>query len=245
MASKATVLRQKSAEKVAAAGRTHNGLIAAQVGTRFGTTAGPAAATLVTVLVDDLEAKAKEMVRCDEAHEAELRDDPEARTLRDSASEGLGARLVESREQITSIFGAAYSAKLGFSGKTPVDPVELLRLGRTVMENLVKTPAPVSKLPGYEMNPEQWRAPIAALTVQMEGLTAKVAAEEREAEATLMAKYAAIEAYDTAFSAAANLVSTLLEIAGQKDLAKRVRPSTRRPGQTAEDAPAEGSTAEG
>ncbi len=244
MASRATTLRQKSSEKVAAAGRTHNKLIANEVGKRFGAAAGEAAAVLVAAVVDDLDAKAAEMVDCDEAHEAELRDDPEARELRDTIARNLGAKLVEVREQLTSAVGSAYVAKLGFSGKTPADPVELLRMGRTVADSIDQIPSPTPKIPGYQMNPALFSAPVRSLALEMEGLTAKVATEEREAEATLTAKYASIEAYDGAFSAAANLVSTLLEISGQRDLAKRVRPSSKRPGQTAEDAPADGSTLE-
>jgi hypothetical protein len=242
MASKATILRQKSSEKVAAAGRTHCELIGDAVKATYGDSVGPAAVTLVTALVDDLEAKAVEMVRYDEAHEEELRDDPEVRERRDTCCRNLVGRLVESREQLTTIGGPDYAAKLGFSGKIPVDPVEVLRLGQTVMQHLTKVTPPASRIPGHTMDPELWRAPIAASVAEMEGLTVQVAEEEREAEATLTSKYASIEAYDRAFSRAANLVSTLLEIAGQKELAKRVRPSTRRSGQTTEDAPSEGST---
>ena len=242
MASKATVQRQKSAEKVIASGRIHNRLIAEQIGARFGESAGTAAATLVTALIEDLDLKATDMVQKDEANEAELRDDPEKREQRDTAAENLGAQLVSTREQLGVILGDDYVAKLGFSGKTPSDPVELLRLGRTVTENLTEIAPPSPKIPGYEMVPAQWSEPIAALTDQMEGLTAAVADEEREAEAALTAKHAAIDLYDDTFSIAADLVSTLLQVAGQTDLAKRVRPSTRRSGQTAEDAPSESST---
>jgi hypothetical protein len=35
-----------------------------------------------------------------------------------------------------------YVAMLGVSGKTPVDPVELLRLGKTVVDNLTDIKAP-------------------------------------------------------------------------------------------------------
>ena len=83
--------------------------------------------------------------------------------------------------------------------------------------------------------------PLAELLERMEGLYAKVADEERQAQATLEAKNKAIAVYDHAFSITASLVSTLLNAAGEKELAKRVRPSARRPGQTNEDAPSPGS----
>jgi hypothetical protein len=52
----------------------------------------------------------------------------------------------------------------------------------------------------------------------------------------MMAKRERIEKYDAAFSSTANIVSALLQIAGEKELAGRVRPSGRRAGQTVEDA---------
>ncbi len=240
MASRATILRQRSSEKVAAAGLTHGNLIGEAVAARYGEPVGAAAVTLVSAVVGDLQGKEKEMVRCDEAHEAELRDDPEVRAQRDSSCLQVVSRLVETREQLTTVCGAEYAAKLGFEGKIPVDPTTVLRLGQTVATNLAAVTPPASRLPGHTVDPELWRLPLAGSVSELEGLTAKVATEEREAEATLTAKYASIETYDRTFSLAANLVSTLLDLAGQKDLARRVRPSTRRAGQTAEDAPSEG-----
>ncbi|MDJ0761389.1 MAG: hypothetical protein QNJ97_00250 [Myxococcota bacterium] len=241
MASKATVQRQKSAQKVIAAGRTHKQLITASVAQRYGKDSGPAVDLLVTRITDDLEAKVTDMIQQDDAHEAELRDDPEIRNQRDSVSARIRDRLIETREQLAAICGPTYVAKLGFSGKTPGDPVAVKRLAQTLIANLAAVPAPTPKIPGYQLDPELWRAPLAQLVDQIEGVVSQVATEEREAEATLTAKRAAIATYDEAFSATANLLSTLLSLAGEKDLAKRVRPSTRRSGQTAEDAPNTGS----
>jgi hypothetical protein len=52
----------------------------------------------------------------------------------------------------------------------------------------------------------------------------------------LVEKREAMSAYDSGFSATADLISTLLKLAGEDELAKRVGPSVRRPGQTIEDA---------
>ena len=53
---------------------------------------------------------------------------------------------------------------------------------------------------------------------------------------TQQTKNRAIEENDRIFSLTATLLSTLLEAAGEKTLARRVRPSTRHPGQTIEAA---------
>ncbi|MEO5731559.1 MAG: hypothetical protein ABI134_17965 [Byssovorax sp.] len=63
-----------------------------------------------------------------------------------------------------------------------------------------------------------------------------VARELREAQATLDAKNQARAAYDELFGGAATTLTGLLRLAGKADLAAKVRPSARRPGQTAVDA---------
>ncbi|MEM9463383.1 MAG: hypothetical protein AAGF11_55085 [Myxococcota bacterium] len=71
-------------------------------------------------------------------------------------------------------------------------------------------------------------------TVALSSALADVAREVREAEATLVAKNRALDEYDRTFGDVATLVSALLRIGGEVELAARVKPSTRRPGQTLE-----------
>ena len=56
------------------------------------------------------------------------------------------------------------------------------------------------------------------------------------------ADYALGAAYDEAFAGVATAFSGLLLLAGHPELAERVKPSPRRPGQTAAEAHSEGTT---
>lgn len=234
MASKATVQRQKSANKVTAAVETHMGTIAGEMGKKYGEEVIPAVKLVLERVAADLSAKADIMVVKDDEHENELRDDPAARSNRDSKTDELHDCLVTGRDQLDTICGPEYVARLGFDGPTPDDPVVLHRLGKTVSANLVEIKPPEPRIPGYKFDPNLWRKPIVALLDDLDESVAKIAEEQRQAEATLMAKRNAIDEYDKAFSSAANLTSVLLRIAGETELAKRVRPSARRAGQTAE-----------
>jgi len=66
-----------------------------------------------------------------------------------------------------------------------------------------------------------------------------VADERREADEALVAKNRAIDSFDSSFAITAGLLSALLEAAGQTELARRVRPSRRKSGQTEEPLPAD------
>ena len=108
------------------------------MGERYGDGAGEAAEVLVAAVTDTLEARCEEMVRYDDVHEEELRDDPKARAARDGSCERLYERLVKTREKPTAIAGETYVARIGFSGKTLRDPVGATRLATTVIAKLAE-----------------------------------------------------------------------------------------------------------
>ncbi len=68
----------------------------------------------------------------------------------------------------------------------------------------------------------------------LEKALAAVAREAREAEATLRQKRVAMETNDRAFSRGAAVLSSTFALAALDDLAGRVRPSVRQPGETNE-----------
>ena len=236
MASKSTLRRQKSAGKVAASGRTHKKLMSEAMGGIFGEEIIKPVDTVVDMTADHLESKSDAMVKADDAHLEELRDDTTARDGRDEDVDAAHDEVVTNRAQLTTIMGDKYVARLGFEGDTPEEPLELARVVGAVVTNLTKIPAPEPLIEDYTFNPSKWAAKISKTLGKLEGAVAEVNKEVREAEATLSAKNDAIEDYDRAFSVTANLFSALLDAAGKKDLAKKVRPSTRRAGQTVEDA---------
>ena len=63
---------------------------------------------------------------------------------------------------------------------------------------------------------------------------ADVAREKKEANASLHAKQATVTESDEAFTTVARLLSATFAMARRKDIARKVRPSGRRPGRTVE-----------
>lgn len=233
-ASKMVIDRKKSADAVVAAGRNHEQRIATALEDQLGEEVGPAAALLLNASVRVLERSASELLAADERHNAELADDDAPRQRRDEATLATRLQLLEDRGALTTVAGPRYVAELGFSGTTPDQPDPVLELARVVVKRLGENKAPKSRLADYQFDPAKWIAPYGPLIARLEQSLQKVHDERREAEATQVDKDRALSQYDRTFSGVASLVSSLLTLGGESELARRVRPSTRRSGVTTE-----------
>lgn len=236
MVSKSVVDRLKSNTLVAASAHDNETRLATNL---FDSLGLPAEVTraLLQILKDKLVQSGAELEAADHAHNAELRDDDPVRAARDQAAAQTSEVLCTLRDTVLAAYGEAVVAKLGLDGRLPSDPAQLRNLGSEVGKQLASwTPPENSLLEGYSCRPEAWSAklsvPVSALTEAL----AAVAREKREADATQVAKNRAIEKNDKTFTLTANILSALLEAAGESELARKVRPSRRRAGQTVEAA---------
>lgn len=177
------------------------------------------------------------MVMADEAHIHELSDDDPVRRSRDEAHAALNEELVELREWMTGLFGARAVRALGFAAETPRDPAALAHFAGEVVKSLREKDFPPPKREGVSWSKTKEADKIDKLRSKLDTAIADVVREAREAQGTLADKNAALATYDTAFSRASKVLEGLFTLAGETALADRVRPSTRRSGQTEELAP--------
>lgn len=185
------------------------------------------------------------MASADEAHIHELSDDDPVRRARDEAHAALNDELVELREWMTGLFGARAVRALGFAADTPRDAAALSHFAGEVVKSLREKAFPSPKRDGVSWSKAKEADKIEKLRGALEAALAEVNREVREAQGTLADKNVAIAAYDMAFSRASRALEGIFVLAGETVLAERVRPSTRRPGQTEEEAPAAESGAAG
>ncbi|MDI3282957.1 hypothetical protein [Polyangium sp. 15x6] len=241
MASKAVTDRQKSARAVTAAAHTHANEVATHVAELLSPHLRPDEempdVSLFLRLVGRLIATENEaLVRADAAHERELADDAAPRKARDEAVEKVRRILVDLRAAVETTCGMAGLPRLHLLEAVPTDPSVLATIGRSVLDALrdesVRLPAPRRR--GLSLDREAFAEELELELPPLEKALAAVAREAREAEATLRQKRAAMEANDRAFSRGAAVLSSTFALAGLEDLAGRLKPSVRQPGETNE-----------
>lgn len=240
MPSKLITDRQKSAESVIAVAEAHTVATAKGIELRLKPflkkgEAVPDIETLMHLCARALEAAKDRMVEADAAHEAELGDDAAVRDARDAASNGLYTRLVELREVLIGVYGSDIAGKV-FNGSTPEDAVVLERYAGEVADRLGKIKLPAPRVKGAKLDPGEIADGLGEQRGELKKQLKAVQREIREAQATLAAKNAELVAYDEGFASIATIFTGLLRLGGQRDLAAKVKPSMRRPGQTAEAA---------
>ncbi len=238
MGSKMVLDRQKSSATVVSAGTGYSDKMAAGMGGILGAEAEGAVRTLVGLAVQKLSIDTEAMVRADEAHLNETADDSSVIAARDEQAREVRALLVDLREGAGTVYGPELVRKLGFKGETPSDPTAVETLGGQVLSNLqavvAAPPAPVRT--GMSMNLDAFRTPLGDALGFLEQALGAASSDKRKSDQTLVDKQRAMEQYDLTFSTTANLLSHLLRAAGETELAAKVRPSTRKPGQTIEEA---------
>lgn len=236
MSSKLVLGRQKSATAVTAAAETHAGPTAAAITKTLASClqqgeAMPDVALLLRLIGRFLSRACAEMVIADAAHTAELGDDDAPREARDKAAADLYAKLVELREIVTGLYGADAVKAFGLSGATPQDPVALSGFAGDVVKALGAKPLPASRVKGAQVDAKATAQALVKERATLETSLADVARETREAQQTLSVKNTALAGYDDAFGRAASALVGLLRLSGDAELAERLRPSARHPGQ--------------
>lgn len=241
MPSKLVTDRQKSARAVVAAASTHGAIMGEALKGLLsphlqGNEQVPDVGLLCLLVGRLLLSQNEKLVAADAAHEAELSDDAAPREARDKAAVLVRQVLVDLRATVAAVHGSAGLKQLGLTGATPVDPSVLAVEGAAALKSLedatISLPAPRR---GTSLDRQAFADDLREHLAPLQSALASVAREAREAETTGAAKQAAMAANDQAFSLGAAWLTATFSLAGKEDLAARVRPSVRHPGQTEEE----------
>jgi hypothetical protein len=177
------------------------------------------------------------LVAADEAHDREQGEDAQARQGRDAAFAESRQGTIALKESLSGLHGSDALAVLGLAGDTPDSPQALARVlsaaGKRLAEGQALPPPLEADTPAWTA--AQVTARLAALRSPLAESLALLGREEQETKGTLTLKWQAMEAAQPAKRAAAAVIGTFARIAGETDLADRLKPETGRSRKPAEE----------
>lgn len=229
MASKRVTDRQAAGREVLAAVAVHGAeataRLAAEVG---GAAAGVGAAQ--AQLARRLEGLLAALVAADERHLDAAARLAGARRRRDEAARRLGRLLVAVRRLAAGIYGEGADGLLGWRGRVAQRPRPMLGQARRAVARLLDPAAarPARRFARVSVAEGEWVERLEPAIAELSAALDAVETARRRAESTLLAKVAALAAYDLAFARLVRWVEALFGLAGLPDLAVRVRPGRRR-----------------
>lgn len=192
----------------------------------------PKIGPLIEFLARALTTTQREYIAADDAHEAEASDDVAPRAARDVAAAAARATVMDLRSALEPA-GRAVLTSFGLATALSEKPSEVLTTTRYVLTRLQDESLPWPKpRRGVSVDRKLFIEELKAQVSALDAALARVATEAKELESTKLQRDQAQTAHDAVFGLAAGLGWEVFKAAGKIELADRIRPSTRRPGQT-------------
>jgi hypothetical protein len=203
--------------------------------------------TVLRILQRLLAVAVRQLVGAGERHRDEIDNDIRLRQRRDELVGFLGTKVSRFRNTLDGVFGAGSAIQLaGLGGRTEQEPMALLAQVEDILRRFAN---PTTELgsPGFglQLDPTTVVGEFQGEYQELRDLLSELQSENRRSDATVIAKQAAMEDYDKQFRWIAGCLESLYHLAGQHELAERVKPSTRRSGRTQADVEAEDPEATG
>ena len=174
------------------------------------------------------------MAQADDGYTREQGDDDEPRQRRDKFAALLSDGLIELREIVVGSFGSEQLRGLGFSQQTPQDPEQMVRFAQEIFKTFEARQKdgtfPAAKR-GISVDLSAYLPDLVTYTNDLDAVLGKVSLEKRELQTALELKNNTLDAHDVALRRTANLFEGILRFLGRDELADKIRPSTRTPGQ--------------
>jgi hypothetical protein len=188
-----------------------------------------------------------QMVSADRAYRDQRAQETLVRGRRDAAVKEVNRDMVGLHDAMKGVYSAEKLAELGFPRRMPRGPEQLSEQASYLNLRLSD---PDLDLSGARF---EFQVEASNLVGSLSGSSAtlkqeidELAREERETEALKLAKDDALDRYNNSFLWIARAVESLLRLAGLDEVARRVRPSSRRKGETeVKGDPTEDGTTEG
>ncbi len=189
------------------------------------------------------------LIQCDRSYRDQKAKESLFRGRRDDWMTKVNSDVVGLRQALKGIYSEEKLVEFGFARRTPQQPGELLEQTSHLVTRLRN---PELDLSGARFGEFRFESSDLAknLAGSVTGLSASVGElvrEERQSEAMKLAKDDALSDYNKSFLWIARTVESLCQLAGLEEVARRVRPSSRRPGVTEKkfEEPKDGTSTDG
>lgn len=170
----------------------------------------------------------------DVANLEELADDEEVRRRKNELTGFIVNRLNRWRGMFDRAYGPGRGLELaGMEAETADDLVGILRQGQRVVgrcRQQVERGFGKPDIKGVQLLPQEIVDDLDPVCKELDGLTAQLNLEERERQATQIAKDATLDSHVETFTPSAQVLQGFFLLAGFPELAAKVKPSSRRPG---------------
>ncbi len=159
---------------------------------------------------------------------AEQADDPPVRKERDRRFAELIVALRQLRDLVNSILGEAGVKLYGLGGELPRTPKGLSDRGKHVIKQLHQHPTTVTGLFDATFDSAKAAATLEPMQTGLAAAFKAVGREVREGHAALTTRDRAVAEWVGAYPAVGAVLTGLYRLAGQPELADRIRPTVRR-----------------
>jgi hypothetical protein len=175
-----------------------------------------------------LDRAAEVMKTAELSYTAEQADDVAPRDKRDALTTEAFGLMVRLRSAVEDALGAKGLSTYGLSGETPRMPRTLVVHMDNVLSLMSKQPASVTTALGGTFDTATLVTALSPKRAALEAVLKDLDREERELEGALVKRDKTVERWTEVYQGVATALSGLFRLAGRKDLAERVRPTSRR-----------------
>ena len=162
------------------------------------------------------------------AHADELADDDPLREERDETKLEIGSDLLSARSMVLGTYGAKFLKRVGLDRTLEDRPDLMHKLAASVVRLLRKAKKPAQSFVGGKVDLIAVADNLEGKVERLAGLLDSLKREEREAQQTMIARDQAGGHWRVVVTLAGGWLEGLARIAGEHEVADRVRPTERR-----------------